>query len=101
MRERFVDGGARDALGGPGAKRAARRGEHDAEQILLSLGDKVGDLVKVFAGISDELHNHYLLAYTPKKAPDGLWRTIEVRLVNRKDSQVRVRKGYFAVRRRK
>jgi len=63
--------------------------------------DKVGDLVKVFAGISDELHHHYLLAYTPTKAPDGLWRTIEVRLVNRKDAEVRVRKGYFAVRRRK
>jgi VWFA-related protein len=63
--------------------------------------DKVGDLVKVFSGISDELHHHYLLAYTPKKAPDGIWRTIEVRLVNRKEAQVRVRKGYFAVKRRR
>jgi VWFA-related protein len=63
--------------------------------------DKVGDLIKIFAGISDELHHHYALAYTPKKAPDGAWRTIEVRLVGRKDAEVRVRKGYFAVRRRK
>ena len=63
--------------------------------------DKVGDLIKIFAGISDELHHHYALAYTPKKAPDGTWRTIEVRLINRGDAQVRVRKGYFAVRRRK
>jgi VWFA-related protein len=63
--------------------------------------DKVGDLIKVFSGISDELHHHYALAYTPKKAPDGSWRTIEVRLADRKDAQVRVRKGYFAVRRRK
>ena len=63
--------------------------------------DNVGDLIKIFSGISDELHNHYALAYTPKKAPDGLWRTIEVRLVGRKDAEVRVRKGYFAVRRRK
>ena len=63
--------------------------------------DKVGDLIKIFSGISDELHHHYALAYTPKKAPDGSWRTIEVRLVGSKDAQVRVRKGYFAVRRRK
>ena len=63
--------------------------------------DKVGDLIRIFAGISDELHHHYALAYTPKKAPDGGWRTIEVRLRARKDAEVRVRKGYFAVRRRK
>jgi VWFA-related protein len=63
--------------------------------------DKVGDLIKIFAGISDELHHHYALAYTPKKAPDGTWRTIEVRLVGGRDAAVRVRKGYFAVRRRK
>jgi Ca-activated chloride channel family protein len=63
--------------------------------------DKVADLIRVFAGISDELHHHYALAYTPTRPPDGTWRTVEVRLVNRKDAQVRVRKGYFAVRRRK
>ncbi len=63
--------------------------------------DKVGDLIKIFAGISDELHHHYALAYTPKKPPDGTWRDIEVRLISRGDAQVRVRKGYFAVRRRK
>ncbi len=63
--------------------------------------DKVAELVQVFAGISDELHHHYALAYTPRKNPDGTWREIEVRLVNRKDAQVRVRKGYFAVKRRK
>jgi Ca-activated chloride channel homolog len=63
--------------------------------------DKVGDLIKVFAGISDELHHHYALAYTPKKPPDGTWRDIEVRLIGHGDAQVRVRKGYFAVRRRK
>ena len=31
--------------------------------------DRVGDLSKVFAEISDELHQHYLLAYTPKRGP--------------------------------
>ena len=61
--------------------------------------DRVGDLIKVFNAISDELHNHYALAYSPAKAPDGLWRNIEVRL-KRKDAELRVRKGYFAVKRR-
>jgi Ca-activated chloride channel family protein len=63
--------------------------------------EKIMELNKVFSGISDELHNHYLLAYTPRRRPDGLWREIEVRLVSRKDAELRVRKGYFAVRRRR
>jgi Ca-activated chloride channel family protein len=58
--------------------------------------DKVAELIKVF----NELKNHYLLAYTPKLAPDGSWREILLK-VNRPDTQVRVRKGYFAVKRRK
>jgi VWFA-related protein len=61
--------------------------------------ERVGDLIKVFNGISEELHNHYALAYSPKRPPDGLWREIEVRL-KRKDAEIRVRKGYFAVKRR-
>ena len=61
--------------------------------------ERVGDLIKVFNGISDELHNHYALAYSPRRPPDGMWRNIEVRL-KRKDAELRVRKGYFAVRRR-
>jgi Ca-activated chloride channel homolog len=63
--------------------------------------DKIGELIKIFNGISDELHNHYLLAYTPKRPPDGTWREIEIRLRERKDAEVRVRKGYFAVKRRR
>ncbi len=62
--------------------------------------DKVGDLIKVFTEISAELKNHYLLAYTPKRAADGSWRQIALK-VNRPGSEVRVRKGYFAVARRK
>jgi Ca-activated chloride channel family protein len=62
--------------------------------------DRVGDLIKVFAGISDELHNHYLLAYAPKRAADGSWRAIDVRL-KKSDAELRVRKGYFAVKRRR
>jgi Ca-activated chloride channel homolog len=60
--------------------------------------EKVGDLIKAFAAISEELHNHYALAYSPTRAADGSWRAIQLK-VNRKDVQVRVRKGYFAVKR--
>jgi VWFA-related protein len=62
--------------------------------------DKVGDLIRVFNEIANELKNHYLLAYTPKRVPDGTWRSIELRLA-RKDAEVRVRKGYYAVKRRR
>ena len=61
---------------------------------------KASDLSHIFSGISEELHNHYLLAYTPKRAADGSFRNIELHL-DRKDLQVRVRKGYFALKRRK
>jgi len=62
--------------------------------------DKVGELIKVFNEISSELKNHYLLAYTPTKEPDGTWREIALK-VNRPDTDVRVRKGYFSVKRRR
>ena len=62
--------------------------------------DKVGDLIRVFAGISEELHNHYALAYTPQRAPDGSFRKIRM-TVNRKDVEVRVRKGYYALKKRR
>jgi VWFA-related protein len=60
--------------------------------------EKVGDLIKVFNSISDELHNHYALAYSPKRPADGTWRAIQLK-VKRPDLQVRVRKGYFSVKR--
>jgi Ca-activated chloride channel homolog len=60
--------------------------------------EKVGELIRVFSGISDELHNHYLLGYSPQRSPDGTWREIEVKL-SRKDALMRVRKGYFALKR--
>jgi VWFA-related protein len=62
--------------------------------------DKVGELIKVFGAISEELKNHYLLAYTPKRTADGTWREIALK-VNRPDMEVRVRKGYFALKRRR
>lgn len=60
--------------------------------------DKVGELVRTFSAIAEELQHHYLLAYTPRRPPDGTWRAIEVK-VKRPDAALRVRKGYFAVKR--
>ncbi len=62
--------------------------------------DKVGELIKVFNAISEELKNHYLLAYTPSNPPDGSWREIALK-VSRPGTEVRVRKGYFALKRRR
>ncbi|HXK10655.1 MAG TPA: VWA domain-containing protein [Vicinamibacteria bacterium] len=62
--------------------------------------DKIADLIKIFNEISMELKNHYLLAYTPKRAADGTWREITLK-VDRPNTEVRVRKGYFALKRRR
>jgi VWFA-related protein len=64
--------------------------------------DKIGELNKLFSEIANELKNHYLLSYAPKRPPDGGFRAISLKLVgpNAKAYEVRVRKGYFAVKRR-
>jgi Ca-activated chloride channel family protein len=62
--------------------------------------DKVAELIKVFGEISNELKNHYLLSYAPTHGPDGSWRRITLK-VRRPGCEVRVRKGYFAVQRRR
>jgi Ca-activated chloride channel family protein len=63
--------------------------------------DKVGELNKIFGEIANELKNHYLLSYSPKKLPDGSFRSIVLKAVGpqAKDYDIRVRKGYFAVKR--
>jgi len=63
--------------------------------------DKVGELVKVFAAISEELHTHYVLAYTPKRDPDNRFRTLSLKVTSRPDAEVRMRKGYFATKRKR
>jgi Ca-activated chloride channel family protein len=64
--------------------------------------DKVGELTKIFTEISSELKNHYLLSYSPARPPDGSYRAITLKLrapEAAKTYEVRVRKGYFAVKR--
>jgi Ca-activated chloride channel family protein len=65
--------------------------------------DKVGELIRVFSGISEELHRHYALAYAPTRTPDGSWRKLDlaVKPPKDKDVTVRIRKGYFAVKRKR
>jgi hypothetical protein len=50
--------------------------------------------VRTFAAIADDLQHHYLLAYTPKRPPDGTWREIEVK-VKRSDAALRRAQGLF------
>ena len=59
--------------------------------------DKVGELSKIFSAISDELHNHYLARlHAEATARTATWRDDRGAPQDRKDAEVRVRKGYFA-----
>lgn len=55
------------------------------------------DLDKAFAQIDEDLRSQYVLAYTPANgAKDGSFRTIQLRVKNQKELNVRHRRGYFA-----
>ena len=56
-----------------------------------------GDLDKAFTQIDEDLRSQYVLAYTPTNGvKDGSFRTIQLRVKNQKDLNVRHRRGYFA-----
>lgn len=56
------------------------------------------NLRPAFDRIEEDLHNYYLLGYTPANEKyDGKFRTIQVK-VNRPGVTIAARKGYFAVR---
>jgi VWFA-related protein len=55
------------------------------------------DLEKAYSQIDEDLRSQYILAYGPSNdARDGSFRTIQVKVKNRKDLTVRHRRGYFA-----
>ncbi|HKP85586.1 MAG TPA: VWA domain-containing protein [Blastocatellia bacterium] len=55
------------------------------------------DLDKAFNQIDEDLRSQYVLAYTPANgAKDGSFRTIQLKVKNRKELNVRHRRGYFA-----
>jgi len=58
---------------------------------------RVDDLGQSFLDIGDELRHQYSLAYSPSgRMEDGKFHTVVIK-TDRKDVQVRSRKGYFAV----
>ena len=58
---------------------------------------KAADLAQSFENIENELRHQYIALYrpVPLKA-DGLYHNIEIKVKNRKDLQVRARRGYYA-----
>jgi VWFA-related protein len=68
---------------------------HDTGGLLF---ESTNNLRQGFDRIESDLHNYYLVGYTPANdAYDGRFRTIEVK-VKRPGVTVAARKGYFAVR---
>ncbi|MEO8596180.1 MAG: VWA domain-containing protein [Candidatus Solibacter sp.] len=58
---------------------------------------KVEDLEQSFENIANELRHQYNIAYRPEPLKtDGLFHPVELRVKNRKDLVVHVRKGYYA-----
>ena len=69
-----------------------------ADQTGGFLVENTNDLAKGMRRVDDDRRVYYLLTYTPKNNDfDGRWRTIAVRVPNRRVT-VRARGGYLAVR---
>lgn len=61
--------------------------------------DDLDEIRKSFSQIQEELHHQYRMAYRPRAPSEELeWRTIQIRLPNRKDLSVRTRLGYYSGR---
>jgi len=80
------------------------RGDKNLDQLAEATGGraffpyKVKDVTHSFAAIEDELRSQYAVSYRPANFDaDGRYRTIQI-TSNKKDLQVRSRKGYFAPR---
>src|ERR1017187_10480280 len=60
---------------------------------------KVEDLEQSFENIANELRHQYNIAYRPDPLKtDGLFHLVDLRVKNRKDLVVHVRKGYYALK---
>jgi Ca-activated chloride channel family protein len=80
------------------------RGDKNLDQLAEATGGraffpyKIKDVTHSFAAIEDELRSQYAVSYKPANFDaDGRYRSIEI-TSNKKDLQVRSRKGYFAPR---
>jgi Ca-activated chloride channel family protein len=55
------------------------------------------ELPAIYASIGEELGSQYAIGYQPHNTrPDGMYRKVIVRVVNRPDARPRTRTGYFA-----
>lgn len=90
-----------------GTTRLSADRREKAEELLLKLSDETGgkvffpystdQLAYAFELINEELRSHYNIAYVPtKKARDGKFREIEVKIQKGKGLNVHHRKGYYA-----
>ena len=58
---------------------------------------KSQELAQSFENIANELRHQYALLYRPEPLKlDGQYHAVDVKVKNRKDLQVRVRRGYYA-----
>jgi Ca-activated chloride channel family protein len=80
------------------------RGDKALEQLADATGGraffpyKMKDIKNSFSAIEDELRSQYVISYRPANFDaDGRFRSIEI-TANKKDLQVRARRGYFAPR---
>ena len=55
----------------------------------------VGDLADSYRDLAEELRHQYVLGYVPAETAGGRYRSITVRVKNRKNLQLRHRQGYY------
>jgi len=86
-----------DGQGAPGSRINA-----DALREITSMSGGYTEVIKSAAEIgaateriADELNTQYTLGYSSTRRPDGAWRALRVR-VNKPDTFVRARRGYYA-----
>lgn len=83
------------------------RTETDGDKVLKYFANETGglpffpfkaeDLAQDFENIANELRSQYSLLYRPEPLKtDGLYHSVQVKVKDRKDLVVRVRKGYYA-----
>ena len=77
------------------------KGEDMLKRVASETGGRVffpprePDLVAVAASVASDVHNRYLITYTPAdQTKDGTWRQVSVTVTD--DYRVRTRAGYFA-----
>lgn len=83
------------------------RVQSDGDKILKYFSEETGgltffpfkasDLEQSFENIANELRKQYAILYRPDPyTADGLFHSVSIRVKNRKELQVRARKGYYA-----